>query len=141
MLAARVRPDLVSSLILLAPAPDFTRDVYEAFSESQKNDLLIDGAVKIPNDYSDEPYIFTRALIEDGERHCLLTKDIDIEVPVSIIQGMEDKDVPWDKAILITERLRTEDVSLHLLKSAGHSLSGEAELSLLKNVLEQHLGG
>ena len=137
LLAARENPALVKSLILLAPAPDFTRDVYEAFSDAQKNELLIEDMVKIPNDYSDEPYIFTRRLIDEGERNCLLDKEIPISVPVSIIQGMKDADVPWEKALKISDRLESEEVSVHLLKNSGHSLSGENELDLLRTELEK----
>ena len=137
LLAARENPELVKSLILLAPAPDFTRDVYEAFSDAQKNELLIEDMVKIPNDYSDEPYIFTRRLIDEGERNCLLDKEIPISVPVSIIQGMKDADVPWEKALKISDRLESEEVSVHLLKNSGHSLSGENELDLLRTELEK----
>ena len=136
-MAARENPALVKSLILLAPAPDFTRDVYEAFSDAQKNELLIEDMVKIPNDYSDEPYIFTRRLIDEGERNCLLDKEIPISVPVSIIQGMKDADVPWEKALKISDRLESEEVSVHLLKNSGHSLSGENELDLLRTELEK----
>tara|TARA_B100001179_G_scaffold227159_1_gene209270 strand:+ start:508 stop:1305 length:798 start_codon:yes stop_codon:yes gene_type:complete len=137
LLAAKEKHDLIKSLILLAPAPDFTREVYDSFSEEQKNELLIDDMVKIPNDYSDEPYIFTRRLIDEGEGNCLLDKTIPIKIPVSIIQGMKDNDVPWEKALKISDRVESEDVIVHLLKHAGHSLSGVNELELLRSELKK----
>ena len=44
--------------------------------------------------YSEEPTIITRALIEEGRRHLLLTAPIGIRCPVRLLHGMADPDVP-----------------------------------------------
>ncbi len=135
LLCARERGDKVKGLILLAPAPDFTREVLEQLDSTQKSSFESDGFVAIPNDYSDEPYIFTKKLIEDGEACCLLNDNISIDVPVIIIQGMRDADVPWEKALKIQACLSSEDVEVILIKDADHGLSREQDLKRLKEAL------
>ena len=45
-----------------------------------------------------EPYRINRALIEDGRNHLLFGKAIDAGVPVTILQGARDRDVPKEHA-------------------------------------------
>lgn len=139
LLCAKDRPDSVLGMILLAPAPDFTSEILKQFSEKQKASLYQDGFVSVPNDYSDEPYIFTKKLLDDGEKHCLLTGDINSDIPVIILQGMRDADVPWRKALKIQECLSSEDVEVLLIKDAGHSLSRDQDLETLAMSLKKLL--
>lgn len=129
--------DYIRALVLLAPAPDFTRDVKEQLNPAQIKEMEQKGRVEIPNDYSDEPYIFTAALLEDGESQCLLDEEIPYDGPVDILQGMEDADVDWSKALFITECLKSQQVRLHLLKDAGHSLSRPQDLALLWSIIAE----
>ncbi|MGE4313587.1 MAG: alpha/beta hydrolase [Pseudobdellovibrionaceae bacterium] len=138
LLLARQK-DYLKALVLLAPAPDFTRDVKAELTPKQLKEMDEKGRVEIPNDYSDEPYIFTKALLEDGEAQCLLDEEIPYDGPVDILQGMQDADVDWSKAIFITEALKSEKVRLHLLKDAGHSLSRPEDLALLWSVVEERM--
>lgn len=58
-----------AGIVLIAPAPDFTAVLVEpTLSEAQKNDLQEKGYFEEPSEYSPNPYIYTRALIEDGRR-------------------------------------------------------------------------
>ncbi|RVD47159.1 alpha/beta hydrolase, partial [Mesorhizobium sp. M2D.F.Ca.ET.140.01.1.1] len=64
----------IAGLVLLAPAPDFTRELVEpVLTEAQKRDLSEKGFFEEPSDYSAEPYIYTRALIEDGRNNRVMT--------------------------------------------------------------------
>jgi pimeloyl-ACP methyl ester carboxylesterase len=76
-----------------------------------------------PSQYSDEPYLVTRQLIEEGRNHLLLGNMIETGCPVRILQGVEDPDVPWRHAVELTSRLASDDVVLTLVKDGDHRLS------------------
>src|SRR5690606_22149562 len=59
--------DRIAGLVLLAPAPDFTMELIEpSLGDKQREALARSGYFEEESQYSDEPYIYTRALIEDG---------------------------------------------------------------------------
>src|SRR5271166_1528426 len=56
----------LAGLILIAPAVDFTEAlVWERAPEATRRAIIEDGAWRRPSAYSNEPDVFTRALIED----------------------------------------------------------------------------
>jgi len=132
LLLARARPERVKGLVLLAAAPDFTDwGTYASFSPEQKAALERDGQVAIPSEYGPDPYIYTKALIDDGASNRLLTGPIAFDGPVRLLQGQRDPDVPWEIALKIAERLTTPNVRLHLVKDGDHRLSRPEDLDLL----------
>jgi pimeloyl-ACP methyl ester carboxylesterase len=87
--------DRVKAIVLIAPAVDMTRDLMrDSFTDAELADLWEKGRVEQPSDYSDEPYVLTRELIEDGENHLLFSAPIRTHCPVAILQGGKDTDVP-----------------------------------------------
>jgi pimeloyl-ACP methyl ester carboxylesterase len=70
-------------------------------------------------------------LIEDGRRHLLLRGAIDLDVPVRLLQGMADPDVPYQHALRLAESLASCDVRLTLIKDGDHRLSRPQDLALL----------
>ena len=135
LLAALARPERVKGIVGLAAAPDFTADIWSELSEAQKREMRERGHIEQPTDYGDEPYVITRALIEDGARRCLLNAPVPIRCPVRLIQGMEDTDVPWTKALKIVERLESADVTLTLVKQGDHRLSEPEDLKRMTETI------
>ncbi|MBZ9795336.1 alpha/beta hydrolase [Mesorhizobium sp. ES1-4] len=122
----------VIGLVLLAPAPDFTSDLIEpALTEAQKRDLAEKGFFAEPSDYSAEPYIYTRALIEDGRENRVMTGPIDTHCPVHILQGLGDADVPSSHALKLAALLPADDVTLSLIPDGDHRLSRPQDLDML----------
>lgn len=125
--------DRLAALLLIAPAPDFTSALMEpAFSDEERAALAKHGRFERPTPYGDEPDVFTAALIEDGRQNLVLDSDFDPGVPVHILQGMADPDVPWRHALQLVESLATDAVSMTLVKDGDHRLSREADLALLR---------
>ena len=125
--------DRIAGLILLAPAPDFTSDLHAPkLTEGQKEDLAKQGYYLEPSDYSDEPYMFTRALFEDGDKNRVLTAPIDTHCPVHVLQGMQDPDVPYQHAQKLVNCLPKDDVTLTFVKDGDHRLSRPGDLALLE---------
>lgn len=137
LLCALKRPERVKALMGIAAAPDFTAELHERFSDAQKEELIKTGEVRVPNDYSDEPYIFTKALIEDGKDNFVLHADrpMDIQCPVYLMQGMQDADVPWQTAIAISDHLVGDNVIIELIKDANHSVSRPEDLERLNGAI------
>ncbi len=122
----------VVGLVLLAPAPDFTNELVEpALTAAQKRDLKKKGFFEEPSDYSAEPYIYTRALIEDGRNNRVMTGPIDTHCPVHILHGLADADVPASHALKLVSLLPADDVTLSLIPDGDHRLSRPQDLDML----------
>ncbi|MBZ9706983.1 alpha/beta hydrolase [Mesorhizobium sp. ESP7-2] len=122
----------VVGMVLLAPAPDFTCELVEpALTKAQKRDLAKKGFFAEPSDYSAEPYIYTRALIEDGRENRVMTGPIDTHCPVHILQGLADADVPSSHALRLVSLLPADDVTLSLIPDGDHRLSRPQDLDML----------
>lgn len=136
LLAALARPDRVVGLTLIAPAPDFTQKLmWPAFSEDVKRTILEQGVWMRPSEYGD-PYPISRELIEDGKQWQILDDTIALTVPVRILQGMEDPDVPWTHAQSLVPVLASDDVELTLIKNGDHRLSEEQDIARLLRTVE-----
>jgi pimeloyl-ACP methyl ester carboxylesterase len=126
------RPARVQRLLLIAPAPDFTESLMWAnLSSEVRAEILEKGQWARPSPYDTEPYVITRALIEDGRRHLLLGGPIGFRGPVHILQGMQDPDVPWRHALKLVEALESHDVTLELIKDGDHRLSRPEDIARL----------
>ncbi len=136
LLAALARPERVHALIGIAPAPDFVRRMEAALTEDQRRDLDGQGFFLRPSEYGDGPYAITKALIEDGKRHCLLEGGVSISRPVRLLHGMRDDAVPWRDSLRLADCLESEDVRTVFVKDGDHRLSRPADLALLATVLE-----
>jgi pimeloyl-ACP methyl ester carboxylesterase len=114
----------VAGMVLIAPAVDFTEELmWKRFTPEIKRELEDSGVWARPSQYSAEPYLVTRQLIEEGRKHLLLGGLIETGCPVRILQGVEDPDVPWRHAVELTSRLASDDVVLTLVKDGDHRLS------------------
>jgi pimeloyl-ACP methyl ester carboxylesterase len=136
LLAARLRPERVAGLLLLAPAADFTESlVWARMNPEIRHEIMEKGEWQRPSAYGDGPYPITRALIEDGRKHMILGAPVAVGCPVHILQGMQDPDVPWQHAMKLMERLSGDPV-LTLIKSGDHRLSTTADLRRIEQALE-----
>lgn len=128
-LARRGTP--LRALVLVAPAPDFTEALmWTGFSAEVKKQIETEGVWLRPSEYGD-PYPITRALIEDGRKHLLLGGSIDVGCPVRILQGAQDKDVPWTHAFDLAHRLPADDLVLTMIQDGDHRLSRPQDIARL----------
>lgn len=122
----------LAGLVLIAPAVDFTEELmWKRFPPEAKRAIEHDGMWARPSQYSDEPYLITRALIEEGRQHLLLDGMIETRCPVRILQGVQDPDVPWRHAVELTSRFAQDDVVLTLVKDGDHRLSRPEDIERL----------
>jgi pimeloyl-ACP methyl ester carboxylesterase len=137
---ALLRPTRITGYVGIAAAPDFTETLmWEAMTPAERARLSEHGFIEAPSQYG-PPLRITRALIQDGRRHLLLGGPIALRVPVRLLQGMRDDDVPWETALRLAERIEGDDVQVTLIKDGDHRLSRPEDLSLLARTIEALLG-
>jgi len=142
LLMAVARPERIAGIVGIAPAPDFTEDLFWAHAtEEQKAALADDGIWYEPSDYDDEPTPITRKLVEDGRDRLLLRAPIPLACPVRLIHGMKDPDVPWSTSLRIAQQLDATDVEITLVKDGDHRLSEPEDLARLTETLGRLLDG
>ena len=132
LLAALARPERVAALVGIAAAPDFTD---WGFDDAQKSVLARVGRLVEPSPYG-APLVTTHAFWEAGQRNCLLAGEIPIDVPVRLLHGQCDPDVPWRQSLILAGQLRSADVQLMLVKDGDHRLSRDGDIALLITTLE-----
>jgi pimeloyl-ACP methyl ester carboxylesterase len=132
-LARRAQADpSLASLVLIAPAVDFTEELmWKRFPPEIKREIEQAGVWARPSQYSDQPYLITRGLIEEGRSHLLLDNMIETGCPVRILQGVQDSDVPWQHAVELSSRFAQDDVVLTLVKDGDHRLSRPEDIERL----------
>ncbi|WP_347312887.1 alpha/beta hydrolase [Defluviimonas sp. SAOS-178_SWC] len=132
LLMARAHPEKVAGLVTIAAAPDFTEDgMWAEFSAGQRRALIEEGQVALPSDYSDEPYIITRRLIEEGRDRLVLRAALPLPMPVRMLQGTADTDVPLSVAVRLIEHATGPDIRLTMVKGADHRFSTPDCLKLI----------
>ncbi|HWD60419.1 MAG TPA: alpha/beta hydrolase [Stellaceae bacterium] len=137
VLAALARPERVAALVGIAAAPDFTTDLLpRRLSEAQLRVLREEAQIALPSPYDEAGYLYTRALVEDGDCNLVLRAPIPLACPVRLLHGMADVSVPWQQSLTLAERLQGADVTLTLVKDGDHRLSREEDLARLARVLD-----
>jgi len=140
LLAALARRERVVGLIGIAAVPDFTETLMWAqLSVEQRAALMEHGIIHRPSRYGD-PTPITRALIEDGRNHLVLTGSVPLDCPIRLLHGQADPDVPWEMALRIANKLTSGDVQVILVKHGDHRLSRPQDLALLRRTLLPFLG-
>jgi pimeloyl-ACP methyl ester carboxylesterase len=122
-------------LVLIAPAVDFTEALmWAAFPEDIKRQIMEEGVWYRPSDYSPEPYPITRQLIEDGRKHLLIGQHCRYGVPIHILQGGQDPDVPLAHVQAYVKELAEDDVRMTIIPDGNHRLSRDEDIATLTRI-------
>ncbi|MGL4313416.1 MAG: alpha/beta fold hydrolase [Sphingomonas sp.] len=133
LLAALARPDRVAALVGIAAAPDFTD---WGFDDADRETMARDGHLLRPSPYSDQPTLYTQALVASGTALRVLAGPIAIDAPVRLIHGQRDPDVPWHHSLTLAEQLHSADVQLTLIKDGDHRLSRPHDIAQMIATVE-----
>jgi pimeloyl-ACP methyl ester carboxylesterase len=135
-LVALQRPRLITGLLGIASAPDFTEElIWQKFTTTQKTELLNQGWTTVATHYNPNGWVITKSLIEDGRKNLLLGKIIDLSIPIRLIHGLKDIDVPASYSHQLLELVKSADVTLTLVKSGDHRLSRPEDKQLIGHLL------
>ena len=131
LLLARRMQERLAGLVTIAAAPDFTEDgMWAEWSEAQRRMCMELGHVALASDYGD-PMIITRRMITDGRDQLVLRSPLRLDVPVRLLQGTGDADVPMAVALRLLDHLDGGDIRLELDKGADHRCSDLACLATI----------
>ena len=137
-LAALARRERVKGLVLVAPAADFTdKLIWPSLSPDARRQIEETGVWVRRSAYEAAGLPITRALIEDGARWSILPGPVGIEVPVRVLQGMQDGDVPWSHALELYQALESRDAVFTLIRDGDHRLSRPQDLTRLIAAVEE----
>jgi pimeloyl-ACP methyl ester carboxylesterase len=124
-------------LVLIAPAVDFTENLlWNAMPAKARVEIEAGGVWLKESGHSAEPYPISAALIEEGRNHLLFETAIRSHCPTHILQGMQDRDVPWRHAMMLVEHLAGDPVILTLIKDGDHRLSRPEDLARIWAAVE-----
>jgi len=138
LLMAKRMPERLAGLIGIAAAPDFTEDsMWAGFSAAQKALLQTEGAITLPSDYSDEGYLITKKLIENGRTQLVLRTPLSLPCPTRLLHGTDDADVAMSVPLKIIAHATGPDVRLTLVKGVDHRFSGPDELGMITDAVEE----
>lgn len=137
LLAARRLGSRVAGWIGIAAAPDFTETLLLAnLSPDDRAALERDGRLVRPSQYSPEPTILTRTLIEEGRHHLVLNATLRLDCPVHLLHGMKDPDVPWELSQRLLNHIEAPDIAFTLTRDGDHRLSTPPDIDRLLAVVE-----
>jgi pimeloyl-ACP methyl ester carboxylesterase len=138
LLLARSLGARVAGFIGIAAAPDFTEDlIWASLAPQDRARIESEGHIIVESAYA--PLTITRAFIEDGRRHRVLTSPIPLSCPVRLLQGQQDAEVPWQTALTLAQTIEGPDVQVMLIKDGDHRLSRPQDIALLTRTLSSLL--
>ena len=139
LLAALNRPKQIRGLVGIASSPDFTKSIYEERLNDEQRDLMDrQGYIISPSEYREEPIKITKKLLDSGSQHLLLNRDsLDLDIPVCLVHGRMDADVPWQKSRQLYEKIGDNRCELILVPDGEHRLSRPEDLELLDECIQK----
>ncbi len=138
--AAMERKGQVRGFIGVASAPDFTeRLMFARMTPEQRRELDEAGVIWAHSEFTDSDYPITQHFIHEARHHLLLDDIIALDIPVHLLHGQADVDVPWETSIALAEKLMGDDVTVTLIKDGDHRLNRPADLALMTGALGRML--
>ncbi len=128
---ARQHPDRVAGLVLIAAAPDFTTTLTASLTPDQAESLATTGVFPLPSESGGDAIPITQQLLTDGAASCVLDRPLALPMPVRLLHGDHDSDVPLTQALRLLSHVDCDDLSLTILKGEGHRMSSPRSLQVL----------
>ena len=135
LLLARARPDLIKGVIGIAAVPDFTEELYGRMNADAQRVFSETGFYNIPSDDSAEPYHFTRTFYTEAKAHLLLSGRHPIHHPLHLLQGKQDRAVPWRTAEKIAACFEGPATQITYIEDGDHRLSRPQDLEVLDSIV------
>ncbi len=138
LLLARQKVGRIAGLVLVAPAVDMTEIMRAeiAANPEARTALERNGVWLRPSRYGD-PYPITSRLIEDGRNHLILAQGLDLDCPLRILHGDQDRDVPWKHGLRTLEKMRSADAQFTLIRGGDHRLSRSQDIVAIERAAEE----
>lgn len=131
------RKDRVKAFIGIAAAPDFTRSIWDGLTDADR--ALCHKQGFLEKDSSVEnPLRLYAGFIDDGNGpSLLLDKTLDLDIPVTLLQGKRDADVPWPTAAKIRDAITPSQAEIIYVEDGDHRLARPQDLDLLDRIVRE----
>ncbi|WP_375327558.1 alpha/beta hydrolase [Candidatus Tisiphia endosymbiont of Nemotelus uliginosus] len=141
LLAARNFPQKVKAVICLAAAVDFTEElIWQKLPEMHKKQMEQQQWLDLTGSCSNNVFPISYRLIVEARKYLLLNShNINLKMPVHLIHGMEDEEVPYVFSQQIMDKIISKTVLMKLIKDGNHQLSRDADLAVIANSIEEVL--
>ena len=133
--AALERKHQVRGLIGIAAAPDFTERFPAKMTPEERKTIAEEGVIWRHSPYWGKSVPTTKNLLEEGRNHLVLDHPIPLDIPIHLLHGQRDTDVPWQLSMQISETVTSSDVEISLIKDGDHRLSRPQDMEILKNAV------
>ena len=130
----------IKALVLIAPAWDLGKLMWEHFPESARRAIKEQGVYYRPSAYGDGPYAITRNFIDEADTHLIGPDGFDPGRPIYVLHGLQDEDVPWEHTLDLVSILSGDHVNVEAVPEGGHRLSTPADIALLLGLVAKAVG-
>ncbi len=158
----------IKGLIGIASAPDFTKLIQEQIHHHDKSKSLKDqmhefGYCDIPTKYDNDSGVYSyriyEELLRDAEQYYLLSEStlsdqeqqlqqspplqqsqLQYSIPVTLIHGLKDEDVPWrhsEQLLQILDASCCKPKKLVLVENGDHRLSSVDDIAIILNEIDE----
>ncbi len=131
--------DKISALVGIAAAPDFTEELIKyKLPDAIKKQIEETGEYLQYSPYWQKHYPITKILLEESKEVKVLNHEkLTIDIPIRLLHGMEDSDVPYDFSLRIANKVTSRDVQIIFIKDGDHRLSRDEDIKLLKRTISE----
>ena len=132
-------PNLISGMILIAPAVNFLRPKYLSWYQSAPADVKLaqDQGKSHVMDSTYGVVPVSKAFVDSSiEVEIDMNEPLQIQCPVKIIHGVQDDLVDYLQSIEVMNLISTKDCELIYQKSGDHRMQNESGLSLITKHLD-----
>lgn len=145
LITAMLNPKKIIAVITLAAAIDCTEELmWNKLTDYEKGIIINQGSYTFNcnNPNCNDLYPVSYKLIEDARKYLMLIDQepkvqIDISIPVHIIHGMQDIDVPYNTSLRLASKLKSKNVLVKLIKDGNHKLSKKEDLNIIFSSIEE----
>ncbi|KAG8240461.1 hypothetical protein J437_LFUL010799 [Ladona fulva] len=139
ILVAMQIPQRIQGMILIAPALNFFEkkyvQIYNILSPAQRKVLDRGDILILPSPYGE---IFLRKdFMEKSKNQRIdLQNPIPLSMPIRLIHGVLDPDVPYQDSLTLAPLFESSDVDIILRKCGKHQMSEDEDLALLLSTIK-----
>lgn len=134
------RKHKVRGLVTIAAAPDFTENLmFARFTPEQRRTLEEEGKIWAHSEYFNNDYPITKHFIEEARQHLMLDDVIGLDIPIHLIHGQDDVDVPWETSLRLASKIMGDEVLTTFIKDGDHRLNRPQDLEIMLSAIARIL--
>ena len=119
----------------IGSAPEFLDNLmWKKFSKKMKSETIKNGIYNLK--HGDYVYPITMQLIRDGRKNKVFKRNINSQIPVTMVHGQKDDVVPVSFSRKVLKIFKKAKKKLIIVKNGDHSLSSAKYLRLIKRELK-----